>query len=302
MSKRMWVLTVLAALLVASSGIGYAMPSLRGGTGVVSVPNALVAPVGDLQVAASYQAANASLVSGLETYEPIDDSYNVWSLQALAGVAEGAELWAAYSADNSDFDFSTWAIGGKYQFYTDPGTGAKFALGAAYRSGSGEASMIINIGEYEVPDYVAADIEVDANATDVYLAVTNDFASMAGSEWCPGAKLLGTAGLIWKNLDGDITATTESEVLEDSFDESLLRPFVALQWISADNTWLGLEYRWEDDDLDADPVFSAVLGHDFGNGFSGEVGTTNSDPLGFGLDDQDWFVQLGYTFNMGEGW
>jgi len=302
MSKRLWALPVLAALLVAGRGVGYAIPSLGGPTGVVSTPNALVAPMGQLQVAVSYQSMTNSLVSGLETYTPLDDSLNVWSLQALAGVAEGAELWAAYSKDSSDFDVSTWGIGGKYKFPTEASYGMDFAIGASYQAGSGDTNLIINIGEYELPDFEPADVNLDANATKVYGVVTKDFAAMAGSEWCPGSKLLGSLGVLYEKLNADLDATGLDFTGSGSFDESLFRPFVAVQWISADNVYLGLEYRWEDDDLDVDPVFSAVLGGTFAGGWTGEIGTTNADQFGLGLDDQNWFARVGYNFAAGAGW
>jgi hypothetical protein len=303
MSKRLWMLPVLAALLVAGSGIGFAaIPSLGGGTGIVTVPNALVAPVGQLSVEASYQSVQSALATGIEAYEPLDDSFSVWSLQALAGVADGAELWAAYSKDTSDLDTAVWAIGGKYKFYTDATYGADIAIGAAYRSASGDANLILNIGEYEVPDFQPVDYSLDATVFDAYLVVTKDFASMAGSEWCPGSKLLGSLGVLYKDLNVDEEAVAEFVTLTGEFDDSLFRPFVAVQWIGADRTSLGLEYRWEDNDLDADPVFSAVLGYDWENGFGAQVGTTNADQLGFGTGDQNWFASVSYTFAMGAAW
>ncbi len=302
MSKRLWVLPVLAALLVAGSGVGYAIPSLGGPTGIVTVPNALVAPMGQLQVAVSYQSLTNELVSGLETYTPLDTDSNLWSLQALAGVAEGAELWAAYSADNSEFDVSTWGIGGKYKFPTDTTYGLDVAIGAGYRSGSGDANLIINIGSYGIPDFEPADIDIDATVTDVYGVVTKDFSAMAGSEWCPGAKLLGSLGLVYKKFNVDVDATVLGLTASESFDESLFRPFVAVQWVSPEKVYLGLEYRWEDDDLDVDPVFSAVLGGEFAGGWTGEVGTTNADQFGLGTGDQNWFARVGYNFAAGAGW
>ncbi len=57
MSKRMWILAALVMVLVAmGSGAGYAsMPSLLGPTGVVTTPNALVAPMGQIQTVVDYQ-------------------------------------------------------------------------------------------------------------------------------------------------------------------------------------------------------------------------------------------------------
>jgi len=337
MSKRLWVLPVLAALLVAGSGVGYAIPSLGGPTGVVSLPNALVAPVGELQTALSYQkmttpspeVTDFNLVEAADMYwtgtggdtVQVPEDVNAWSLQALAGVADGAELWAAYSKDNSILDRTIWGIGGKYRVVTEATSGAAFAIGASYQSGKGDANVpwLFNVDFYDpaTPDESLAALsafDIDAKVTKLYGVVTKDFASMTGSEWSPGSKLLGSLGLMYLKLsedtvvvttipDGDLIDIDPNTVTDSfAFDESLFRPFVAVQWISADKTYLGLEYRWKDDDLDASAVFSAVLGHDFGNGFSGEVGTTNADQFGLGLDDQNWFARVGYTFATGEGW
>ncbi|NIQ99902.1 MAG: hypothetical protein GTN78_06825, partial [Gemmatimonadales bacterium] len=56
---------------------------------------------------------------------------------------------------------------------------------------------------------------------------------------------------------------------------------------------------FEDDDIDQDAVFSAVLRHRFQEAWEVEVGTTNAGPSGIGLDDQDFFIRLGYTFPIG---
>jgi hypothetical protein len=298
MNKRLWVLPVLAAILVASSGVGYAIPSLGGPTGVVAMPNALAAPMGNLQLAGSYQdvSADSDFSADLDLVNGLED-FGVFSLQALAGVAEGAELWAAYSRDNSDFDFATWGIGGKYVIPTETTAGTSLAIGASYRASNGDADLLTNTA-----NPVLAAFSLDATVTDVYAVVTQDFASMAGSEWCPGAKLLGSLGVLWKNLDADLDTTIGAVTVSESGDDSFFRPFVTVQWISADNVYLGLEYRWKDSDLDDDPVFSAVLGGTFAGNWTGEAGTTNADQIGLGGDDQNWFARLGYTFGLGGTW
>jgi hypothetical protein len=93
-----------AAGIPRGSGVGFSMPSLGGPTGIVSVPNALIAPR-SLEMALSYQ----KLTTGEGMYDGDDtvwslqalagSMYNeddtVWSLQALAGLTDKAELWAA---------------------------------------------------------------------------------------------------------------------------------------------------------------------------------------------------------------
>ncbi len=70
-SRCTWVLSVLVALVVVlGSGIGFAMPSLLGGTGIVSVPNACVAPTGNVQAVVDYlRTENAQqAVSAINMY------------------------------------------------------------------------------------------------------------------------------------------------------------------------------------------------------------------------------------------
>ncbi len=78
----------------------------------------------------------------------------------------------------------------------------------------------------------------------------------------------------------------------------MTRPFVSFEYLMADRTSVGVEYRWKDDTLDTKAVFSAEIRHEFTGGFTGEVGVTNADQFGLGLDDQNWFVRVGYNFGM----
>jgi hypothetical protein len=290
MSKRLWVLPVLVAMLIAlGSGAGTAMPSLGGFTGIVTVPNAYVAPMGQLQAAVSYQRLESSNIIALNMY---DESSSAWSLQALSGIAEGAELWAAYSRDNSDFENSTWGVGGKYQIPMEGQTGWNLAVGASYQRLTGDFSFIDAFTMYDV------DIDQTIKGINAFLVATGDLTAMGESEWAGGTRVLGTLGLMYKKADGDFSITEDGITLTASGDDSLFRPFVGVEFLGEDATALGLEYRWKDSDLDSKAVFSAVLRHAFEEGFSVEVGTTNADTLGFGTDDQNWFARLGYTFGM----
>jgi hypothetical protein len=319
MSKGLWVLAALAVVLVvAGSGAGYAaMPSLYGPTGIVSVPNALVAPMGQITGALTYQRLqqinNAAMYTdGVEDVLLFDEEdSSLWALQALAGVANGAELWAAYSKDNSDFNVKTWGIGGKYQFNAyEKGTDQpKFAIGASYKHATGDntgiAAFLENIGTYEVPDIVETDFDASFDltekVTDVYAVATFDFTSMGASEWGAGSKLLGSVGMLWKRVDASMDVHVPDAATSFAFDmsETLTRPFLGLEYEGADKTGLGIEYRWKDNDLDAKAVWSAVLRHQFDKGISVEVGTTNANQLGLGMDNQNWFARVGYTFAMG---
>jgi hypothetical protein len=290
MSKRVWLLPALAILLVAVGGsAAFAVPSLGGPSGIVSVPNALVAPTGQAAVAASWQSMSESL-----NLYGISDSgdFSTWSLQVLGGVAEGAELWAAYSSANDVLDTTTWGVGGKFQFAREPESPVTLAVGGAYRSGSGDAHIAEAVGMY-------ASVDQDVTSWNAYLAASKDFTPTGlTSEWAKGTRIVGTAGVLWANRNLDLKISGESF----SPDDTLLEPFVAVEFLGTEGTTLGLEYRWKDSDIDQKAVFSAVLRQCFPNGFFGEIGTTNADQFGFGLDNQNFFARAGYAFTFGGGY
>jgi hypothetical protein len=278
MSKRSWTLAALAALLIAAgTGAAYAIPSLGGPTGIVTVPNAAVAPQGSLDTALSYQKAQ---VAAAGMYQPED--LTAWSLQVLTGVTEQAELWAAYSSVRNGEDSHLWGLGGKVQLTREPEEQTSLAVGASYQKWADAVTV-----------QSAGTSEGDANLTKVYIVATKDFTPLKGEtwEWGPGAgtRMLGSLGLMYINADTDMPG---------SGDGSLTRPFLGFEFVGAGGTTLGLEYRWKDSDLDTKAVFSAVLRHKFSPEFTAEVGTTNADPGGFGLDDQDILVRLGYTIPL----
>ena len=282
---RLWTIPVLVGLLLtAACGVGLAIPSLDGPTGIVTVPNASVAPLGSLQTALSYQKfkmAKMATPSGTAQTEDM----TAWSLQLLTGVADKAELWAAYQSISDGGDSHIWGIGGKVQLAKEPEEAASLAVGASYQKWADAfvAELVTGGGMYGQPVILE-----DAKVLKAYIVATKDFTPMTtGSwEWNEGStRMLGSLGLMYIDVDPDAG---------DS--ESLTRPFVGLEFIGAGGTTLGLEYRWKDDDLDAKAVFSAVLRHKFSREIEAEVGTTNAGPSGIGLDDQDFFVRVGYNF------
>lgn len=289
MTTRLWTIPVLAGLLtLALCGVGFAMPSLGGPTGIVSVPNAYVAPMKSLDLALSYQKAKMALnevtnPSGESTSEVED--LTVWSLQALTGVAEQAELWAAYSAVRDGNDSHIWGLGGKVALTKEPQEDATLAIGGSYRKWveAFTESILETGGMY-------SSVSSDAKVWDAYIVASKDFTPLKGEkwEWGPGGgtRMIGSAGLMYKKVD--VT----------DFSESLTRPFLGVQFIGAAGTSLGLEYRWKDDTLDEKAVFSAVLQHKFSAEVTAELGTTNASPIGTGLNDQNVFVRVGYSFPM----
>jgi hypothetical protein len=279
MMRKLCTLALLAALAVfAAGGAAQAMPSLGGPTGIVSVPNALVAPQGQLQAALSFQSQSQEMYGG-----GVDVS--IWQLNLLAGVTKQAELWAAYALADQESPTASetahlWALGGKYQFTSEPKDQAALAIGASMESWSDLA------GAGDMYGLSVGDVDV----IKAYIVATKDFTPMTGGTWeynNTTTRILGSLGIMYAKVDPD---------LGDS--ESMTRPFVGLEFIGTGGTDLGLEYRWKDDDLDAKAVFSAVLTHKFSNKIEAQIGTTNAGPAGIGLDDQDIFVRLGYTFPM----
>jgi hypothetical protein len=230
----------------------------------VALPNALVAPQGQLQTALTYQQWTIGMYDG-------DADATLWGLNVLGGVTEKAELWGAYASVDPDIEdadtLTGWGIGGKYQFIAEPTGTASLAAGVSL----------------EQWDFEDDNIDV----TKAYLVASKDLTAMTGGEWGDSpTKILGSLGLIYMNLDFD------------SEDDSLTRPFAAIQFMGAGGTSLGLEYRWEDDDFDSKAVFSAVLCQQFSPEIAAQVGMTNSQFNGLGADDQDIFVRLGYTFGI----
>ena len=279
MKKTLWTLPLVAALLVAGSGFAYAIPSLAGPTGIVTVPTAAVAPEGELQTALTYQSQQ---IAGQGMYGG-DMDVSLWQLQALAGVSDEAELWAAYAlADQETPTVSEtanmWAFGGKYQLTREPEDQTALAIGASIEKWSDVIGM-----------YSGAQ---DIDAWKLYIVATKDFTPVSGEAWewsaGGGTRILGSVGIMYMSIDPD-----------GGDRESLTRPFVGIEFVGVGGTTLGLEYRWKDNDLDMDAVFSAVLRHQVSPECSVEVGTTNATMFGLGLDEQDFFARIGYNFPMG---
>ncbi len=280
MQKTLWTLPLMVALLLVAGTGAYAIPSLGGPSGIVSVPNAAIAPMGQLQTALTYQSQEVEaqgMYGGAGTMD-----VDLWQLQALTGVSDEAELWAAYALADQDSatvseTASMWAIGAKMQLANEPEDNTALAIGGSIESWSD----------------LMASMPQDVNAYKLYVVATKDFTPMGGEswEWASGAgtRILGSLGVLYISVDPD---------LGDS--ESLTRPFVGLEFISAEGTALGLEYRWKDSDLDAKAVFSAVLTHPVSPEFEIQVGTTNAGPCGLALSDQDVFVRLGYNVPMAQ--
>ncbi len=241
------------------------MPSLGGPTGVVSLPNAITMPADGWQAALSYQGMRAS---SWGMYQAPDD-LGVWSLQAAHRVNDTSELWASYSSATDHVGSRTWGLGGKKMFTHFQGEGPFVAVGASHHKW-GDA-----FGEGWSADDPA---RPDANVTKAYAVVTG---SLAHEGWASG--LLGTGGLMGLGFDPNRGRS-----------RSLMRPFVALQFVGW-GTVLGLDYRWPDAPLDAEPVLSAAIRQVLSHELTVELGTTNASPVGTGLSAQRLFLRLSHT-------
>ncbi len=186
MSKRLWLLPVLVTVLVvlgSTAGFG-SMPSLLGPTGVVTTPNAMVAPMGMIETVLTYQRLDGfnqelgavDMYDSFSVTQNIDrnETNNLWGLEALAGVANGAELWAAYSKDNSDVSLKTWSGGAKYQF-PNCSKNVNVAIGASYRKASGSTDVAeVDSVSTSRAVYALGDFSVDGHSWDAYLVATAD--------------------------------------------------------------------------------------------------------------------------------
>ena len=271
---KSWLVPLLAAALLAPGGaVALGMPSVGGPTGIVSVPTAVIAPVNEWQTAATYRS--------LETVGMYED-VTLWGLQVLKGVADDAELWAAYSRVHDTADTDVWELGGKYELSSDIFHGRGILTDTQVAIGASVGRWIDAFGMYKITD-----VMTDVDTLKAYAVVTKQLIPAGVTEWewetPPTTQVIASAGLLYLRVDPDIG---------DS--ETLIRPFIGVEIVGSNKLTLALEYRAKDDDLEEDGVFSAVLRRPLGDYATLEVGTTNASPIGLGLDDQDFFIRIGY--------
>ena len=281
---RFWAIPVLVGLLVAAAcGAGFAIPSLGGPTGIVSVPNASIAPVKSLETALSLH--NFRVVSeGAGMYgASTHDDMTALSFQILTGVSDEAELWAAFQNVRDGEDSHIWGIGGKFQLAREPEMPVSVAVGASFQKwiDAFAADAAAASGMY------GATVEPDATIRKAFVVATRDLTPIKDKKWGwgpgGGTRILASAGLLYLKVTGG------------GMSDSLTRPFLGLEFVSPNGATVGLEYRTKDSSIDEKAVMSAVLRYKFSPEFSAEIGTTNSSPVGTGLTDQDMFLRLGYT-------
>lgn len=274
MRTRLWMVPLVAtAAMALSGGAAFAMPSLGGPTGMVSVPSADIAPTDQWQTAVGWRTFEAS---GMYEAEDV----RVWDFQVLKGVADDAELWAAYSRVTDGEDTNLWQVGGKYQISSALLPRGGTLLGADISVGASLGRWVDSVAMYE--DLGITDIDVRT----AYVVATRQvwpFTRPAEWEVVTNTRIIASAGLLYVNLDPE---------LGDS--ETIVRPFVGAEIAGPSGLTGVLEYRAKDSDVDDDAVFSAAIRKPLGPVSHIEIGTTNASPIGTGLDDQEFFVRLGY--------
>lgn len=300
MSKRLWTLPLVAALLVAAGSMAYAIPSLGGPTGIVSLPNANIATTTNLETALTYQAFSTfdmyspgdAAAAALDMYAPNDATS--WTLHALRGTSEEAELWGAYSRVHDGADGDVRQIGGKFQVKGDWPGDVKVAVGGSLGRWVNAFGLpaLAAVDMYDAGPAVT-DAVTDVDFKKAYIVATREVTPIARG-WRRGPRtvtqMIGSVGLMYISIDPEAGNA-----------ETLMQPFGALEIIKGDTT-LCVEYRSKDNDMDLKGVFSAVLRRPAGEGVTVEIGTTNASPIGLGLEDQDIFVRLGYDVPVTTGY
>jgi hypothetical protein len=140
----------LVAILLVLSAVGaWAYPNFDGASGIVTLPNTEVAPVGTVNLAVGYQTM----------YENGVD-LKIWPVRINAGVIDKLELSAAYTIfdikDNVIPLDHQWTVGTKYAIMQEPVDKIGLAIGGSY-------------GKIDAGD--AGDVAL----TRAYLALSKDF-------------------------------------------------------------------------------------------------------------------------------
>jgi hypothetical protein len=296
---RAWTLPLVAAVLIAAATApGFALPSLGGPTGIVMMPTAEVAPATDLQLAVSYRAMETQgmyqSAEAIGMYEAPAAGGLVdvksWSVQALRGAADEAELWAAYRRLHNSADTTIWEFGGKLQVDQPYLPDAQVAIGASI------GRWVDAFGWVEAMDmYSASQALTDVDVLKGYVVVTRDLTPGATPSWewgeKPGLQAIGSVGLFYLKASPDAGE-----------EHTVIRPFVGLELQFDENLIVGLEYRAKDSEVDEKALFSAVLRRQFPEDLTVELGTTNASPVGLGLGDQDIFIRVAYDVPLLAGY
>jgi hypothetical protein len=177
---------MVAFLLVLGAIGAWAYPNFDGASGIVTLPNTEVAPVGTVNLAVSYQTM----------YENGDD-INIWPGRINAGVADKVELSAAYTLfdiDDNSAPHYQWTAGAKFALLQEPADELGLAIGGSYGKIVGDDDEIA--------------------VTRAYLALSKDFDVVKDSENPVKGKF--TAGWAYIKFDdpADFTISKPYAALE----------------------------------------------------------------------------------------
>lgn len=124
--KKLLILGIVAALACAA----YALPTLQGPDGLLTVPTADVTPAGQFQIAGDWSYLQSGL-AGLELFGLTAMNDAVLDVRALYGIGNAFEVGAAYMSNENDALGNVWDVNAKYRTPFTLG-GAAWAVGAAY--------------------------------------------------------------------------------------------------------------------------------------------------------------------------
>jgi hypothetical protein len=253
--KQLFILGIALALVCAAQ----AYPTLTGPTGLVTLPDAAIAPAGQLSVAADWYSQDFDGILG----EAIP-------IRALYGVGDTFEIGALlWMQDDND----AFGVNAKY---LTPLTFGNMAWAAG--------------GQFLSFD------DADANVTQLYFAGTRDFTEaiegMAGISGTIGVNWTNVEG-------PSFPLSTSQAFRVPGVDNSAFRFYLALQVLLMNNLLLMAEYQTEESDLgETDPVMSLGARYSFTESLTGQIGITNGVGT-LGWDDKKLFAGVSYAFGMG---
>jgi len=278
---RLWLSVLLAAaLLAAGAASAFAVPSLAGPTGLVMCPTADIAPAGMWQVAAGNRSMRINMYQ--ESFDISD-----WSINALKGVADDAEVFVTYQRVTDGKNTDVWEYGGKYLIGEDLFPRQGFLGGTKVAVGGSLSRWADALGIYD--DMVSEVSTTDVKTVRAYLVATKQLAPTYTGEWpweAPsGTRIVATVGLMYFRVDPDRGEAN-----------SVLRPFLGVEVTGQRQLTLLAEYRLKDSSVESHGEFAFAIRKPFGSSTTVEVGLSNANPIGLGIDEQNLFARMTYAF------
>ncbi len=258
---------VLVTALLAFANASFAYPSLAGPTGTGVMPDALVVPSGQLQVAADvasitnlaeiFSDIKSDLSDEIENGQTVGDitqkggNYTLpfRMVYGLGGVMEAGG--GVIATQNSAWDVN-----------------AKIHVPLLFNGVSGAVGT-----RYAVIDSGG----VDRNTTQFYGVISEKFPSRI-------VNMIGSVGLNWTEMQ-----------FQQPFGATIrgLRPFISIS-----NGFVSYDYQFKRSDLEDDALYSIVIHFPITAALSAELGLTNVNPDGV-TGGSDSGVFFGFTYGLG---